>query len=199
MTDPDVIDTLANITPGSPLAMIRDRKPVTREQAQASYRALFEPAEMGDVTLQERFAVATFVAGLHAQNEITAFYANGLARTKPSGAFVAALSAQAASGRTSGPYGAYPNGRLSVEDIAGPIFRVTEPHRGVLGARLIAALEHAHMLVFHPRDANPAALQALLDAGWSNTGIVTLSQLVAFLAFQIRAVAGLRTLAAVGT
>jgi uncharacterized protein YciW len=52
------------------------------------------------------------------------------------------------------------------------------------------------MLVFHPRDANGAALQALLDAGWSNTGIVTLSQLVAFLAFQIRAAAGLRVLAA---
>jgi uncharacterized protein YciW len=51
------------------------------------------------------------------------------------------------------------------------------------------------MLVFHPRDADAAALQALLDAGWSTDGIVTLSQLVAFLAFQIRAVAGLRALA----
>ena len=42
------------------------------------------------------------------------------------------------------------------------------------------------MLVFHPRDAAPASLQALLDAGWSATDIVTLSQLVAFLSFQIR-------------
>jgi CMD domain protein len=196
MTDPDIIDTLANISPGSRLAMIRDRKPVTRQQAQASYRALFEPAEPGDVTLQERFAVAAFVAGLHAQDEIAAFYAEGLARTKPSEAFVAALTTQTAASRTFGPYGAYPTGRLSVEDVAGQIFRVAEPHRGALGARLTAALAHAHMLVFHPRDANPAALQALLDAGWSNAGIVTLSQLVAFLAFQIRAAAGLRTLAA---
>ena len=53
---------------------------------------------------------------------------------------------------------------------------------------MTAALAHVHMLVFHPRDASPASLQALLDAGWSNTGIVTLSQLVAFLAFQIRTV-----------
>ena len=60
---------------------------------------------------------------------------------------------------------------------------------------LSAALAHAHMLVFHPRDANPAALQALLNAGWSNQGVVTLSQLVAFLAFQIRASAALRILA----
>ncbi|MCY1551814.1 CMD domain protein [compost metagenome] len=54
---------------------------------------------------------------------------------------------------------------------------------------------HAHLLVFHPRDASPAALQALLDAGWRTTEIVTLSQLVAFLAFQIRVVIGLRALA----
>ena len=39
-------------------------------------------------------------------------------------------------------------------------------------------------------------MQALLDAGWSTTAIVTLSQLVAFLSFQVRAVTGLRTLGA---
>ena len=198
MTQSDIIDTLAGLAPGSPLAMIRDRKPVTRQQAQASYLALFEPAEAGDVTLQERFAVAVFVAALHAQDAIAAFYADGLARTKPSETIMTAVLAQAALARTSGPYGAYPKGRLSVEDSEGPVFNVAEPHRGVLGARLAAALAHAHMLVFHPRDASAAALQALLDAGWSNAGIVTLSQLVAFLAFQIRTVAGLRALAAAG-
>ena len=69
-----------------------------------------------------------------------------------------------------------------------------ETRRG-LGPRLAAAFEHVHLLVFHPRDATPVALQALLDAGWSTTGIVTLSKIVAFLSFQIRVVAGLRTLA----
>ena len=57
------------------------------------------------------------------------------------------------------------------------------------------AFDHMHLLVFHPRDAAPAALQALLDAGWSTTDIVTLSQIAAFLSFQIRVVAGLRALA----
>ena len=66
----------------------------------------------------------------------------------------------------------------------------------MLGRRLAAAFDHTHLLVFHPRDAAPTALQALLDAGWSTTGIVTLSQIVAFLSFQIRVVAGLRALAA---
>jgi uncharacterized protein YciW len=65
----------------------------------------------------------------------------------------------------------------------------------VLGPRLAAAFAHVHLLVFHPRDAESAALQALLDAGWSTTDIVTLSQTTAFLSFQIRVVAGLRTLA----
>jgi uncharacterized protein YciW len=51
------------------------------------------------------------------------------------------------------------------------------------------------MLVFHPRDAAPAALQSLLDAGWSTTDVVTISQIVAFLSFQIRVVTGLRVLA----
>ena len=79
--------------------------------------------------------------------------------------------------------------------MAGPIYRVDADTRRVLGRRLAAAFEHVHLLVFHPRDATPEALQALLDAGWSTTGIVTLSQIVAFLSFQVRVVAGLRTLA----
>jgi CMD domain protein len=196
MSNDDVIDRLAGLAPGSPLAMIRDRKPVTRQQAQRSFCALFEPAEAGDVTIQERFALARFVAGLHAQNEAAAFYAAGLARAASAEAFVAALTAEVARGRAVGPYGAYPKGPLSVEDLAGPVYTVAEANRSLLGAKLTAALAHVHLLVFHPRDASTSGLQSLLDAGWSNAGIVTLSQLVAFLAFQIRAAAGLRTLAA---
>jgi CMD domain protein len=194
MTMPDVIDTLAGLAPGAPLALIRDRKPITRDQAQASYRALFEPAEAGDVTLPERFAIATFIAGLHAQVETIDFYAAGLARTGASERFLAAIHAEIALGRATGPYGAYPEGPLSKEDVPGPTYTVSA--RADLGPRLTAALAHVHMLVFHPRDARPEALQQLLDAGWSNAGIVTLSQLTAFLAFQIRAAAGLRVLAA---
>jgi CMD domain protein len=97
--------------------------------------------------------------------------------------------------RTHGPYGKYPAGPLSREDTAGPVYRVGAASRQALGPRLAAAFEHTHMLVFHPRDAAPTSLQALLDAGWSTTDIVTLSQIVAFLSFQIRVVIGLRTLA----
>ena len=57
-------------------------------------------------------------------------------------------------------------------------------------------MRHAHFLVFHPRDAQPQRLRALEAAGWSADDIVVLSQLVAFLSFQIRVVAGLGVLSA---
>lgn len=195
-TDYDVIDSLAGIGPGSALAAIRARRPETRTHAQASYDALFAPAAPGDVTLAERFAVASFVAGLHHAAEIAAFYTAGLATSGDAAVERGAVEVAIAAGTARGPYGNYPPGPLSGENKAGPVFRVDAETAGRLGPRLTAAFEHTHMLVFHPRDADAPSLQALLDAGWSTTGIVTLSQLVAFLSFQIRTVAGLRALGA---
>ena len=195
-TDADVIDALVGIAPGSPLDAIRARRPVARTNAQASYRALFAPEVPGDITAQERFAVGSFVAGLHGEAAILAFYSAGLANRGASSVLRGAVDAAIAEARTHGPYGRYPAGPLSREDAAGPVYRVGAETRSVLGPRLAAAFEHMHLLVFHPRDAEPVALQALLDAGWSTTAIVTLSQIAAFLSFQIRVVAGLRTLAA---
>ena len=193
--DSDVIDRLVGIAPGSALDAIRRRRPQARDQAQASYRALFAPETPGDVASTERFAVAAFVAGLHGDATASAFYASGLAETGAPPALRAAIDAAAAAATGQGPYGSFPAGPLSREDSPGPTHRVAPETRGALGPRLAAAFEHVHMLVFHPRDAAPPALQALLDAGWSTTGIVTLSQIVAFLAFQIRVATGLRVLA----
>jgi CMD domain protein len=194
-TDADVIDTLVGITPGSALDTLRARRPQARAHAQASYRALFVPDVAGHVTAQERFAVGAFVAGVHGDAAIAAFYAARLAESGASTALREAVEGAIADARTRGPYGSYPAGPLSREDVDGPLYRVGAARRGALGPRLAAALEHVHLLVFHPRDATPAALQALLDAGWSTTDVVTLSQIVAFLSFQIRVVVGLRTLA----
>ena len=194
---PDVIDALAGIAPGSRLDRIRAGRPEARENAQNSYLALFAPAVPGGLSLGERFAVGAFVAGLHGQPAARDFYAAGLARHADGGT-VAAVAAEVAAGSAAGPYGAYPAGPLSREDVAGPLHRVAAPRRALMGERLSAALDHAHMLVFHPRDADPAALQCLLDAGLSTTEIVTLSQIVAFLSFQIRVVAGLAVLGASG-
>jgi CMD domain protein len=191
----DIIDKLTAIAPGSPLDSIRARRQVAREHAQKSYLALFEPGSFGSFPAVERLAVAAFVAGLHTEPAPQEFYQSKLAAVA-SAAIAAAVETEIARGRTQGPYGDYPAGPLSSENRAGPIHRVSDEARRTLGARLAAAFEHVHLLVFRPRDAAPAALQALLDAGWSTSDIVTLSQLVAFLSFQIRAVTGLRALAA---
>ena len=193
--DTDVIDTLVGIKPGSALDAIRRRRPDARDQAQASYRALFAPGIPGGVAATERFAVAAFVTGLHGGAETASFYATGLAASGASPELRRAIDAAIAAAKGEGPYGAYPAGPLSREDTTGPTYRVAPEIRGALGLRLAAAFDHMHLLVFHPRDAAPAALQALLDAGWSTTDIVTLSQIAAFLSFQIRVVAGLRVLA----
>ncbi len=188
----DLIDSLAGITPGSALDVARARRPEARKHAQASYAALFEPAEPGGFSLAERFAVAAFVAGLHNEATTVALYTGKLAAAAP--ALATALAAETEDANAAGPYGAYPHGPLSREDQPGLIYRASAP--GLLGPRLTAALEHAHMLVFHPRDSSAEHLQALLDAGWTTTEIVTLSQIVAFLAFQIRLVHGLRAVTA---
>ena len=193
----DVIDTLAGIAPGSHLDSVRrTRRAVAREHAQKSYDSLFAPGGTGDFGPLERFAVAVFVAGLHGQTAIKEFYGDKLKSSAATDATRAAIDAEIAAAATKGPYGAYPKGPLSKEDTQGPVHRVADAHREALGPRLSAAFEHVHMLVFHPRDAAPPSLQAMLDAGWTTDAVVTLSQLVAFLSFQIRVVACLRVLAA---
>ncbi|WFU85381.1 CMD domain protein [Bradyrhizobium sp. CIAT3101] len=196
MATTDIIDKLAGIEPGSALDAIRAKRLQARENAQKSYLSLFEPIDAGDFSLVERAAVAAFVTGLHGESPVATFYRDKLAASAGGAALLEAIDAEIARGRTSGPYGSFPAGPLSVENTAGLIYRVSAASKSVLGARLVAALEHAHLLVFRPRDAASTDMKALLAAGWSNTGIVTFSQLVAFLSFQVRVVSGLRTLAA---
>lgn len=189
----DVIDLLAGIAPGSPLDSVRAGRPQARIHAQATYDGLFSPASEADASRRERLAIACFVAQLHGEPEIARHYERLL---EGEAALQEAVRTAAAAGEGEGPYGRYPEGPLSREDRSGPHHRIAPPLREALGRRLATALEHAHMLVFHPRDASPAHLQALIDAGWSTTGIVTISQLVAFLSYQIRVVTGLRVLKA---
>jgi CMD domain protein len=197
---PDVIDRLVGVAPGDAIDLVRAQRLEARTNAQQSYLSLFAPTPpvFGHFTAADRFAVAAFVAGLHGQADVALFYAGELDGQGARAGVAAAIAAETKRGAAQGPgpYGSYPAGPLSAEDKAGPSYAVSDAHREVLGARLAAALVHAHLLVFHPRDASPPALQALLDAGWSSTEVVTLSQLVSFLAFQIRVVTGLQALAA---
>lgn len=191
----DVIDRIAGIAGGSAIDALRRARPETRRNVQASYEALFEAGDETDVPRHERLTVAAFVAALHDGTPAAEHYLH-LLEAQPSGATLSALiRRQGERAAAQGPYGAYPPGPLSREDAAGPIFKVDAGDRAALGERLSAALEHAHLLVFHPRDAKASDLAALQAAGWSTAGIVALSQIVAFLSFQIRAAHGLRLLA----
>lgn len=193
--DLDVIDRLVGIEKGSRLDAVRAERPEARANAQKSYEALFEPDFPAGVTSEERYTIAAFVAGLHRDAKVLGFYMDGLARSAGA-SLVEAIRDEIAQGAAEGPYGRYPPGPLTVEDRAGQAHQVSATNQEKLGARLSAALEHAHLLVFHPRDASPATLRSLLAAGWSTTDIVTLSQLIAFLSFQIRVVTGLGAIAA---
>ena len=112
----DVMDALAGIKPGSALDAVRNRRPQAREQAEASFRALFEPESFAGVSATERFALAVFVTGLQGDAVSTAFYAERLAATGPAPEVPAAIDAAIAAATGQGPYGRYPAGPLSRED-----------------------------------------------------------------------------------
>ena len=196
MPTTDVIDRLLEVAPGSPLDRVRAARPEARANSQRSYEALFAPVDDSHVSITERLAVATFVARLHQVAPVADHYAVALAVEDSE--LLALVVGEADRGVGTGPYGVYRESGLATESVPGRAFDVSPLAAEELGPRLSAALEHAHLLVLRPREASAAALQRLLDAGWSQTGIVTLSQLVAFLSFQIRAIHGLQVLAGAG-
>ena len=77
------------------------------------------------------------------------FYAETLLRLGPPD-IVDAIRVETARGVARGPYGRYPHGPLSGEDEEGPDYRVSAGTATAFGRGLAAALEHAHLLVFHP-------------------------------------------------
>lgn len=188
----DLIDTLVGIAPGSRLDELRAKRPVARADAQATYDGLITaPSDLARASAVERAAIGYWVAALSQATVLAEHYAGLLARLDP--AVLTALAAVPAA-TTSGPYGSYPPGPLSLEDEDGSHWAAPDDLRAATSDRLAAALEHAHLLTYRPRDASPDALQALLDAGWTTDGVVTVSQLVAFTHFQLRVVAGLTIL-----
>src|SRR5262245_5773847 len=144
-TDADVIDTLVGITPGSALDAIRARRPEARAHAQATYRALFTPEALGGISAQERFAVGTFVGGLHGATAVASAYARHLAESGATAALKDAVDVAVKEARTHGPYGSYPAGPLSREDKDGPVYRVAAVNSQALGPSLASDLENTHL------------------------------------------------------
>jgi alkylhydroperoxidase domain protein/CMD domain protein len=68
------------------------------------------------------------------------------------------------------------------------------PDAAELPARLKAILTHVDLLVIRPAAATPADLAALQTAGLAAAEIVTVSQIIAFVSFQVRVFVGLTLL-----
>lgn len=180
----DIIDHLAGGDAGDL------RRPVARGQAQTSFDALFTPVDDSAFSIAERWIVAAFATRLTADDAAAKYYADG-ARSVEAGRASAVID-EASRVATSGPYGAYSERGLAAENTDGPRYVADVD---AFDRRLGAALEHTHLLTYRPRETDRRTHERLLEAGWSVDGIVTLSQLVAFLAFQQRVAAGLRVLA----
>ncbi|MDR6865735.1 CMD domain protein [Microbacterium resistens] len=185
----DVVDAIVGPAPG--IDALRRRRPHTREQLQASFDALFRPLSEEHVTRAERELIAAFVTRATADDATARFYAERASAADPRGARVIAEAVRAAA---AGPFGRYAEQGLQAENSEGVRYTPDEEAREDLGVRLAVALGHAHLLTFRPREARSADIDRLLSAGWSPDGVVTLSQLIAFLAFQQRVVAGLTAL-----
>lgn len=145
----DLLATLAEIAPGSPLAEARETRDAATLHAQGSYDALFNSNEhLAEFPLKERLALAQQIARWHGDIQLGAHYAERLN----------ALTDDASTSRQKSQ----------------------------------TALAHAERLTFAPANATAAHLAELQQAGWTPDGIVTLSQLVAFVSFQSRLLRGYR-------
>jgi uncharacterized protein YciW len=64
------------------------------------------------------------------------------------------------------------------------------------GARWDAILRHVDLVTVHPKDATRADIDTLRAAGVAEPDIVRLSQVIAFVNYQVRVIAGLRVIVA---
>lgn len=191
----DIIDSLCQITRGSSLDSIRRNRAQARENAQRSFEVLLEPEDPGTFPLSERYAVAAYTVGLQASESPSLDFYLELTEEETDLHHARGIEALARAARRAGPYGEYREPRHTEESAPGETIRYEPNDVPGSSPRLAAALEHAHLLSLRPRDARPEHLKRLEAAGWTADDIITLSQLISFLAFQIRMVDGLLALA----
>jgi CMD domain protein len=148
--NPDVMDTLAGLSDGSPVAELRRQRPDVVRHLQGSDDVIFAPAHHGGFTRPEREAAAMRVATLLRDSALEEHYQRRLV----------ALGE-------------------------------TNPLTGARGETILA---HVDCVTMTPDSATRADLDRLSAAGLTPHAIVSLSQLVAYVNFQSRVLAGLRML-----
>jgi CMD domain protein len=82
---------------------------------------------------------------------------------------------------------------LEQADVSGEAAQIADMwFRGGDDRRLTALIRHTDLIAHEPRNASRGDIELLQDAGLSDADIVRLSELVAFVSYQIRVAAGLR-------
>ncbi|MCC8395370.1 hypothetical protein LJ656_22535 [Paraburkholderia sp. MMS20-SJTR3] len=160
---------LAGIAPAGAVAALRAARADATRYTQGSFDALFDARATG-LSLAERLAAASYAAGLSAAPEAARAYRERLLASGSSAdGAIAALDRFVADGVT---------------------------HANAADTRLGAILTHTHALATLSPSADRSALLRLKQAGLSTPDIVALSQLVAFVTYQVRLAAALRALEA---
>ncbi len=163
VTDDDVINHLAGIGHAAGLGALRAQRPEVVRYAEGSYRALFEPADLGNVSRVDRYLIALRVGVLTSSAALISWHQTRL--------------------RYAG---------LAEEVLA---TAAENPTADVLSPRIQAILHHVDRLTTAPATATKAHIAELTAVGLTARDIVVISQLIAFLSFQVRTLVGLRILA----
>jgi CMD domain protein len=163
--EPDTMDELAGIAPGSPLAQLRRQRPDVVRHLEGSDAAIFAPKDDGGLSRAERASAALRIAILLGDEVLMDHYAARLADLDASDTL-----------------------RRTAE--AGPK-TVTDP-------RWATILAHVDRVTTDPGSAQKSHLDELAAEGLSPHAVVSLSQLIAFVNFQSRVLAGLRMLQEAG-
>ena len=161
MSETNIIEGLAGVRLGSPLAHALLARTDIMNLSQASYDAIIRPHEPGGVSHAERAALAARMARQNDDAILAEHYMTQLRETR-----------------------------------ADPKLNEPMPPEEVenYGKRLNAMVRHMDLLTREPKKATRADITALKDAGIGEPDIVRLSELAAFVNYQVRVIAGLRRL-----
>jgi CMD domain protein len=163
-TVPDVLNAILGVNDDDPIVAIRNQKPALVTELQDYYLALFEPTADSAAALPIPTRLLVAV------------------RVASHTGSEAVASWYRAVGREAG----VPDAEFD---------RVADVYAPADGNNAVsAAIRHTDLLTLRPADATPADLQALKDAGYAPAGIVSLSQTIAFVSYQLRLAAALRAL-----
>ncbi|PMS32213.1 uncharacterized protein YciW [Trinickia symbiotica] len=176
--DGDFVSKLAGLAPAGTVAALRAARADAKRFTQGSHDALFDPNATG-LSLEERLAAATYAAHLAAAPDVTRAYRERLIalRTAARDETLALLEQFIAADNVSTAH-------------------TTPATDATKNARTTAILSHTHALAtLAPLPGKPALVR-LKEAGLATHEIVALSQLVAFVTYQVRVVAALRALEA---